>query len=119
MSATASPSPRAHVYGERIESSGPLYRSVAIEGSALRIRFDHVGGGLIASDGGALRGFAIAAADGVFGWADAAIDGDTVVVSRKGVPAPRAVRYAWANSPDANLFNRAGLPASPFRAEVR
>jgi sialate O-acetylesterase len=109
---------RAEVYGEAIESSGPLYASMTVEGGALRLRFRHAGGGLVAQRGGPLRGFAVAGADGLFARAEAAIDGDTVVVSRRDQPAPRSVRYAWADSPDANLGNGAGLPASPFRADV-
>jgi sialate O-acetylesterase len=104
-------------YSKPVVYSGPLYESMAVEGSQIRIRFTHVGGGLEAPDASTLRGFAIAGADKKFHWADARIDGDTVVVSHPDVPSPVAVRYAWADSPPCNLFNREGLPASPFRTD--
>lgn len=72
--------------------------------------------GLVAK-GGELKGFAIAGKDGKFVWADATIDGDTVVVSSPEVPKPIAVRYAWSNNPVCNLYNEAGLPAGPFRTD--
>jgi len=98
--------------------SGPMYKSCVVEGSSVRVRFDHVGGGLVARGGGAVvKGFAVAGADRKFVWADAKIDGDTVVVSSPSVPAPVAVRYAWADNPDGNLYNTSGLPASPFRTD--
>ena len=88
------------------------------------ITFDHVGGGLFAK-GGALKDFEIAGADKKFIWADAKIDpstgsgqaGDTVVVSSPKIKSPAAVRYAWAPNPACNLYNKAGLPASPFRTD--
>jgi len=80
------------------------------------ISFDYVGGGLVAK-GDKLKGFAIAGEDRKFIWADARIEGDTVVVSSPDVKNPVAVRYAWANNPDCNLYNKAGLPASPFRTD--
>lgn len=92
--------------------SGPLYKRLEIEGDAIRLWFDH---GPPVADG-ELRGFAIAGEDGRFVWAAATIDGETVVV--RGVPSPRAVRYAWADNPEGcNLVNVAGLPASPFRTD--
>jgi sialate O-acetylesterase len=105
------------IYKQPIEYSGPLYESVKIEGSEIRVRFSHAGSGLEARDGGELRGFAVAGADRKFHWAEARVDGDTVVVSRRDVPSPLAVRYAWGDSPLCNLFNRDGLPASPFRTD--
>jgi sialate O-acetylesterase len=81
------------------------------------LTFDHVGGGLTAKGGGKLEGFAIAGADKKFVWADAKIDGDKVVVSSKDVKKPAAVRYAWAANPKFNLFNKDGIPASPFRTD--
>ena len=89
----------------------------AVEGSRVRIRFKHLGGGLVAKDGPRLKGFAIAGADRKFVWAIARIDDDTVVVSSPLVPRPVAVRYAWADNPVCNLFNEAGLPAAPFRTD--
>ncbi len=107
----------ANVYGRKIEYSGPMYESMKVEGNAIRVRFSHLGGGLVAK-GGPLKWFVVAGADGKFLSAEAKIDGDTVVVSSPEVPAPVAVRYAWANFPyGCNLFNAAGLPAAPFRTD--
>lgn len=105
------------IYKEPIVYSGPLYESVKIAGPEVRVRFTHIGSGLEASGGGALQGFAIAGADHRFHWADARIEGDTVMVSSREVPDPVAVRYAWGDSPQCNLFNKDGLPASPFRTD--
>ncbi|HOJ34826.1 MAG TPA: sialate O-acetylesterase [Candidatus Hydrogenedentes bacterium] len=104
-------------YGEELDYSGPLYKSMQVEGSSIRLYFDHVDGGLTTPNGEPLKGFAIAGEDKKFVWADAKIDGDTVVVSSPSVPNPVAVRYAWAINPVCNLYNRAGLPASPFRTD--
>lgn len=80
------------------------------------LQFDQVGGGLVAR-GGPLRGFAVAGTDGVFHPAEAKIANDKVVVWSDAVAAPKTVRYAWSSNPDeANLFNREGLPASPFHS---
>jgi sialate O-acetylesterase len=103
-------------YHKPIVYSGPLYESMAVEGSKIRIRFRHIGSGL-KTQGGALRGFAIAGADRKFYWADGVIDGDSIIVSNPNVAAPLAVRYAWGDSPECNLFNWEGLPASPFRTD--
>jgi sialate O-acetylesterase len=107
----------AIAYGRDIVYSGPVYRSMEIEGDRIRLHFDHVGGGLMAKGGGSLKGFAIAGEDRKFVWADANIEGDLVVVHSDGVPNPAAVRYAWANNPECNLYNEEGLPASPFRTD--
>jgi sialate O-acetylesterase len=88
-----------------------------VEGERVRLSFDHAEGGLVARDGERLKGFAVAGKDGRFVWADAVIEGDEVVVSSPEVKRPAAVRYAWADNPAANLYNRAGLPASPFRTD--
>lgn len=107
----------SQVYGKQVECSGPLYTGAKIEDGSIRISFDHLGGGLVAQDG-PLKRFAIAGEDRKWVWADAVIDGDTVVVSSPQVAKPLAVRYAWANNPDGcNLYNKAGLPASPFRTD--
>ena len=108
---------RAIAYGEQIVYSGPMYDSMTVEGETIRLRFKHVGGGLLAKGGGALKGFAVAGADRKFVWADAKIDGDTIVVSSGKVAQPVAVRYAWAINPECNLYNKQGLPASPFRTD--
>ncbi|MBN2686310.1 MAG: beta galactosidase jelly roll domain-containing protein [Pontiellaceae bacterium] len=107
---------RALAYGEKIEYSGPLYKSMRVKDGRAVIRFTHVGERLTAKDG-ALKGFEIAGADGNFVPAQAEIDGKTVVVSSDSVAEPIAVRYGWNNVPDVNLFNKDGLPASPFFAE--
>jgi len=106
------------VYGKKIEYYGPLYQSHQIDGAKVRVRFTHVGGGLVAAHAEKLQGFLIAGADKKFVWADATIDGESVVVSSEKVPTPVAVRYAWdRNSPWANLFNKDGLPAQTFRTD--
>lgn len=111
---------RALSYGEKIEYSGPLYTSLKIDGPRATLMFRHTGSGLIAKDG-ALKGFTIAGADGKFVPATAEISasGDTVTVSSDQVSAPVAVRYGWSNVPDVNLFNKEGLPASPFRTDFQ
>lgn len=106
----------AIAYGQKIVYSGPIYRSMKIEGNRIRLFFDHVGSGLIAR-GERLVGFAIAGKDRKFVWANAKIEGNTVVVWSEQVPEPVAVRYAWADNPDCNLYNKEGLPASPFRTD--
>ncbi len=103
-------------YGRKIVYSGPLYDSMRIVGNEIHIRFRYVGDGL-EMHGDALKGFAIAGTDRKFHWADARIEGDEVVVSSKQVSAPVALRYAWAGSPECNLYNKNGLPASPFRTD--
>lgn len=109
---------RAMTYGERnLAYSGPLYRQMAVEGSRIRLWFDHAGPGLAARGGGPLKGFELAGKDGNYVPATAAIDGSTVVVSNPGLSEAVSVRYAWSDDPsDANLINKDGLPASPFRA---
>jgi sialate O-acetylesterase len=106
------------VYGKSGPSSGPLPSNHRIEGKYVVVTFKHTDGGLKSHDGGELKGFAIAGADGKFVWAQARIDGDKVIVSSPEVPEPKAVRYAWADNPIWSLENGAGLPASPFRTDV-
>ncbi len=120
----------ANEYGKTgVVASGPLFREMKIEGGKARISFDSPGGGLISArkqgrasaveeKSAKLQRFAIAGADKQWQWADAVIEGDAVVVSSEKVPAPVAVRYAYSSNPEgANLYNRAGLPASPFRTD--
>jgi sialate O-acetylesterase len=108
---------RALAYGEKIEYSGPVFDGLKIEESHAVLSFKHVGGGLLAKDGD-LKGFTIAGADKKFLPAKAEIRGDTVIVSADQVPQPVAVRYGWSNVPDVNLYNKEGLPASPFRTDT-
>jgi sialate O-acetylesterase len=117
-------------YGKKdLVYSGPIYKGMKIEDGKVRLSFDHVGKGLMvgSKDGkqpveevkeGKLKQFAIAGEDGKWVWAEATIDGDTVVVSSPEVKKPIAVRYAYQHNPEgANLYNREGLPASPFRTD--
>jgi sialate O-acetylesterase len=108
---------RAKVYGEKIEYSGPMYESMKIEGNSIRLKFTHLGDGLVAK-GGDLKQFEIAGSDKKFVPTQARIDGDTIVVSSTDVPSPLAVRYAWNRWPQGcNLYNKAGLPTPPFRTD--
>jgi sialate O-acetylesterase len=107
----------AKTYGKKLEYSGPLYESFKVEGKEARIRFSHADG-LRAMNGDEPVGFAVAGSDKKFVWAKAKIEGDTVVVWSDAVAKPEAVRYAWADNPAANLYNGAGLPASPFRTDA-
>lgn len=105
-------------YNEDIVYSGPIYESMQIEENVIRIKFKHTGSGLIIK-GEELKEFAIAGPDGKFYRATAKIENDEVLVSSDKVPQPVAVRYAWADNPEnANLYNKEGLPASPFRAVI-
>jgi sialate O-acetylesterase len=105
-------------YGENIVHSGPIYQSHIVEGSKIIISFSNTGSGLIANDGEALSEFAIAGADKKFVWAKAKIEGDKIIVWSDAVTNPVYVRYAWADNPvNPNLYNKEGLPASPFRTD--
>lgn len=103
---------RALSYGEAIEYSGPLFRQATPDGSGIRAWFDQAKG--LMARNGELTGFEVAGADEKFVPAAARIDGITVVASSPDVPEPVFIRYGWANSPECNLFNGDGLPASPF-----
>jgi sialate O-acetylesterase len=107
-------------YDKNIVYSGPVYKSMDISGNNIALEFDNIGSGLVARNKyGYLNSFMVAGADRKFVWAKAAItSGNRVVVSSEGVKNPVAVRYAWADNPDdANLYNRDGLPACPFRTD--
>jgi sialate O-acetylesterase len=116
-------------YGEELVYSGPIYDKMTVEGNKIRLSFKHTGSGLQMSappwsPTGApltppteLKGFAIAGADKNWAWAKAEIDGNQIVVSSDQVPDPVAVRYGWATNPPCNLYNKEGLPASPFRTD--
>jgi sialate O-acetylesterase len=108
---------RAIAYGEKIEYSGPVYQCMKVNGDKVVLNFAHVGFGLEARDG-ELKGFAICGEDRNWVWAKAEIQKDnTVVVSSSDVAKPIAVRYGWADYPVVNLWNKDGLPASPFRTD--
>ncbi|HSI86316.1 MAG: sialate O-acetylesterase [Candidatus Methylacidiphilales bacterium] len=116
-------------YGKDIVYSGPIYDSMKVEDGKIRLSFKHIGGGLTISTSPwqqpaypkpsttELKGFAIAGEDKQFQWAEAKIEGDTIVVSSDKVPKPVAVRYGWDDDPEVNLYNKEGLPASPFRTD--
>jgi sialate O-acetylesterase len=108
---------RAVAYGEKIEYSGPMYDGMKVHGAKATLHMTHAGGGLVAKDG-PLSGFTIAGEDQKFHAANATIDGDSIVVSSDKVPSPVAVRYGWAAYPVVNLWNKEGLPASPFRTDT-
>lgn len=107
----------ANEYGKKVTFSGPVYNSYRIEGSAIRIKFDNADGGLATLSNQILKGFSIAGLDHKFQWAEATIEGNEVVVTCRNIQNPIAVRYAWADNPICNLYNGAGLPASPFRTD--
>jgi sialate O-acetylesterase len=126
-------------YSKKAPYSGPVYESMTVAGGKVSLSFKQVGGGLVAkplpatydvqtlakktaplvrnSPNSDLEGFAICGEDKAWVWADAKIDGDNVIVWSEKVPAPVAVRYAWSDNPTCNLYNKADLPASPFRTD--
>ena len=105
-------------YGDNIVYSGPIYKSMKIDGNKIILSFTHTGSGLIAKGDNKLKYFAIAGNNKKFVWANAKIENNKVVVWNDKVKNPVAVRYAWADNPDgANLYNKEGLPASPFRTD--
>ncbi len=110
---------RRVAYGQTLVASGPTYRAHRLRGDTVIVEFDNVARGLVSrAANGTVGGFALAGADQRFVWAEARIVGDHVEVWSARVPAPVAVRYAWANNPDrANLYNSEQLPAAPFRTD--
>ena len=106
----------AQHYGEKIPDQGPTFKSLEPLAGALRLRFDHTDGGLVAR-GEHPEEFSIAGKDRQWHWADARIESDAIVVSSPAVPEPVAARYAWQSFPKATLYNRVGLPAVPFRTD--
>ncbi len=106
----------AQVYFQEMEYSGPLYGGMQIEDGKVRLNMAHAQG-LKTTDGGPIKGFALAGEDKKFHWAKAEIEHDHILVSCAEVPNPVAIRYAWADNPDVNLVNGAGLPAGPFRSD--
>ena len=104
-------------HGKDVLDSGPTYEAMTVDQGAIRVSFGNIGDGLATVGGGSVSGFAIAGSDREFHWADAAIDGDAVLVRSDLVRHPVAVRYAWASNPVCNLTNDSGLPAPPFRTD--
>jgi sialate O-acetylesterase len=107
---------RGIAYGEKVVYSGPIYKSMKINGDRAVLTFNHAGRGLEARDG-QLKGFSIAGADQKFVWAKAEVRGNKVIVSSPQASTPAAVRYGWADYPVVNLWSKDGLPASPFRTD--
>jgi sialate O-acetylesterase len=107
----------ANQYGQHVVYSGPTLQSFERLKGSIRLHFTHTNGGLVVK-GDKLAEFAIAGEDRKWAWAEARIEGDTVVVSSPAVPNPKQVRYAWQSNPAATLFNGAGLPAVPFRTDT-
>lgn len=107
-------------YGEDgIVSSGPIFSGYKLDGNKVVLSFDHVGSGLVSGNGEELAHFALAGDDGKFYWANAKIKDDKVVVWHEDIENPSELRYAWADNPDfANLYNKEGLPASPFKVII-
>lgn len=103
-------------YGQKIVYSGPLYKSMKVEGNKIRLFFDHAKG-LKSSDGKPLTWFTIAGEDGKFVDATANVDGDTILVSSNDVADPTTVRFGWHQEAEPNFVNGAGLPTSPFRTD--
>ena len=106
----------ALAYGQKIEGSGPIFKAAAFDGGKATVTFTHVGQGLTVH-GEKVLGFALAGQDHKWVRAEASIDGDRVVVKSDQVPNPVAVRYAFEGNPQCNLYNKDGLPASPFRSD--
>lgn len=107
----------ADTYGHEITGSGPIYGGMKVKGGKVTLSFDYAEPGLVAPEG-KLKGFAVAGKDSQFVWAEAAIEGDKVVVWSDRVKKPVAVRYGWADNPICNLYSKVGLPASPFRTDI-
>jgi sialate O-acetylesterase len=105
------------LYGKDVVFSGPIFKSAEIENGKIVISFDHVGSGLTSKDGEELREFAIAGEDKKFVWASTKIQDGKIVVWSDQINSPKYVRYAWADNPDVNFYNKEGLPASPFRTD--
>jgi len=103
-------------YGTSLVYSGPMYKSMKVMDNKIELSFNHIGAGLM-QKGTPLTAFEIAGADKKFHWAEATIDGNKIIVSSKNVSKPVAVRYAWSDNPAASLYNKEGLPASPFRTD--
>ncbi len=108
---------QARIYGKAVEYSGPVFKTASLEGHTVRVRYDHLGGGLIVR-GDKLEGFALAGPDRKWVWADAKIAGNEVLVSSPLIKEPRFLRYDYVDVPRYCLWNKAGLPAAPFDARI-
>jgi sialate O-acetylesterase len=109
---------RQQLFGEKVEANGPVFAAAEREGAAMRVRITHAEGLRLQPARTDTRlSFEIAGRNRKFFPASARVEGDSLMVSSDQVPAPAAVRYAWRNSPEARLFNGAGLPAAPFRSD--
>lgn len=106
----------ARDYGKKVIYQGPTYRSMKLQGTSIRLAFDHADG--LVARGGAPGEFAVCGDDHVWHWATATLQGNSVIVGSPDVPKPVAVRYAWQANPVANLYNAAGLPMVPFRTDA-
>jgi sialate O-acetylesterase len=106
-------------YGRDFVDYGPRYKNQTVQGDTIVLEFESIGGGMVPAKPRKLETFAIAGEDRVWHWADAEIHGSTVVVSSPEVSQPVAVRYAWAMNPSQRnlLYNKEGIPASPFRTD--
>ncbi len=107
------------VYNADVVKCGPVFRSMSLDGSQVHLRFDHADSLGVAQSDSVLKGFSIAGDDGIFQWAEAEIRDSLVIVWHPSVLDPKDVRYGWADNPECNLVNEAGLPASPFRTDKR
>ena len=108
---------RQVAYGESAVARGPVFESATVEGTAIRVKFDTGGDNLASTTGNGVGGFSVAGPDGEYHFADAKIDGDSVIVTSEAVPHPETVRYAWAAMPRGTLISKSGLPAAPFRTD--
>lgn len=108
---------RAEIFGEEIETAGPVFAGAKTETGAMRVTFSHASGLWLKPAASVAMSFEVAGENRKFVPAVAVVSGEALLVSAATVPAPVAVRYAWRNSPDARLFNSAGLPAAPFRSD--
>lgn len=110
---------RRVAYGENILANGPVFKGATVTGPAIRVTFDTGKDGLASAGTHGLKGFAVAGRDGVYHFAEARIEGDSVVVQSPEVSEPQTVRYAWGGMPQATLINHAGLPCAPFRTDAQ
>ena len=108
---------QARIFGKAVEYSGPVLKTATLEGNTVRVRYDHLGGGLVVK-GGKLEGFALAGAERKWVWADAKLDGNDVLVSSSSVKEPKLLRYDYVDVPRYRLWNKAGLPAAPFETKI-